>query len=379
MTLSSDNYSLDVTQVIQNIDTESEYNFKVVATDFFSSAEYAHNLSTAYTIMDFNQSGKGIAIGKVSTQDAFEINMNMNVTGNISQNSYFNGRRMQYIPYGIGPNYGWYPALSGEINEQYDNHAFTLNVTQTYSGATGILYGNIRCNNYVLSIIHFKLLNSGGLNLNDFKIKIDGNKYYLYAKTNASYQAYLFEVISESTLNLSSKLPVFIFNLPSYSETVSEPTGTTPVSYLLDSIYPVGAIYFSISSTNPGNFMGGTWIQWCQGRVPVGVYANESAFDSPDKMGGSLTHYHDWRIGMHWYYGDACGEGNGSGTGAYVYTDNRYDGWARDLASLSVPVNNNNTTATKAVSASGKYSQGNTSSTNTFPRYTTCYMWKRTA
>lgn len=75
LNLSDDQYSLNKTQVIQNIDTESEYNFKAVATDYFSSAEYSHNLSTAYTLMDFNRSGKGMAIGKVSTQDALEINM----------------------------------------------------------------------------------------------------------------------------------------------------------------------------------------------------------------------------------------------------------------------------------------------------------------
>ena len=75
------------TQIIQNIDTESEYNFKIVATDYFSSVEYLHNLSTAYTLMDFNQSGKGIAIGKVSTDDSFEVNMNTKFTGNLTINN----------------------------------------------------------------------------------------------------------------------------------------------------------------------------------------------------------------------------------------------------------------------------------------------------
>ena len=51
-TLSSSGYSLSTIQIIGNIDTESEYNFKAVATDYFSLAEYSHNLSTAYTLMD---------------------------------------------------------------------------------------------------------------------------------------------------------------------------------------------------------------------------------------------------------------------------------------------------------------------------------------
>ena len=34
VTLSTSNYSIDTTRIIQNIDTESEYNFKILATDF---------------------------------------------------------------------------------------------------------------------------------------------------------------------------------------------------------------------------------------------------------------------------------------------------------------------------------------------------------
>ena len=55
VTLSTSNYSIDTTRIIQNIDTESEYNFKILATDFFGFSEYSHNLSTAYTLMDFKK------------------------------------------------------------------------------------------------------------------------------------------------------------------------------------------------------------------------------------------------------------------------------------------------------------------------------------
>ena len=162
--LNNTNYTINATQIIQNIDTESEYNFKMVATDFFSSAEYSHNLSTAYTLVDYNQSGKGMAIGKVSTQNACEINMDTKITGN-----------------------------------------FTIN-----------------------------------------------NKT------------------------------------------------------IFDLIYPVGSIYISVNSTNPGNLFGGTWVAWGAGRVPVGVNTSDSDFKTPEKTGGSKSHRHSFRIGMHWWYGSAC-------------------------------------------------------------------------
>ena len=57
---------------------------------------------------------------------------------------------------------------------------------------------------------------------------------------------------------------------------------------LLD-VYPVGAIYMSTSSTNPGSIFGGTWEAWGSGRVPVGVNTNDGDFNSANKTGGSKT------------------------------------------------------------------------------------------
>ena len=58
---------------------------------------------------------------------------------------------------------------------------------------------------------------------------------------------------------------------------------------LLLMIYPVGSIYMSASSTNPGVLFGGTWVAWGQGRVPVGVNADDSEYNGSDKTGGNAT------------------------------------------------------------------------------------------
>lgn len=237
--LDSSSYDLETIKIIQNIDTESEYNFKVVATDFFSFAEYSHNLSTAYTLMDFNHSGRGLAIGKVSTENAFEVSMDTKLNGD-----------------------------------------FTIN-------------------------------------------------------------------------------------------------GKT----IFDLIYPIGSIYMSVNGTNPSLLFGGTWTAWGKGRVPVGVNTSDSSFNSSEKTGGSSDHRHEWRIGMHWWYGGACGESAGNGTGAYVYSEGRYDGWGRELNSKSMPVNHAvyNSQSSVTATPSGKYSQGDTSSKSNLQPYITCYMWKRIA
>ena len=59
---------------------------------------------------------------------------------------------------------------------------------------------------------------------------------------------------------------------------------------LLDIQYPVGSIYMSTSSTNPSTIMGGTWIAWGSGRVPVGVDTTDTDFSTVEAVGGEKTH-----------------------------------------------------------------------------------------
>lgn len=237
--LDNTNYTISTTQIIQNIDTESEYNFKIVATDFFSFAEYSHNLSTAFTLMDFHQSGKGMAIGKVSTQNAFEINMDTKITG--------------------------------------------------------------------------------GLTINN--------------KT------------------------------------------------IFDLIYPIGSIYMSVNSTNPGSLFGGTWTAWGQGRVPVGV-STSGTFNTVEKTGGSETHKltvaqmpshtHTQNSHRHNYGRPALfgGENNDDGS---IFTP-RYSG----RTSSQYKGNSNGWTEMSYTTATNQNTGGGEAHNNLQP-YITCYMFKRTA
>ena len=59
---------------------------------------------------------------------------------------------------------------------------------------------------------------------------------------------------------------------------------------ILDKTYPIGSIYMSSSSTNPGTLFGGTWTAWGAGRVPVGFASGDSDFGTSEKTGGEKTH-----------------------------------------------------------------------------------------
>jgi hypothetical protein len=53
-------------------------------------------------------------------------------------------------------------------------------------------------------------------------------------------------------------------------------------------LFPVGAIYTAIVSTNPGTLLGfGTWTAFGAGRVPVGFDAGNALFDTAEETGGS--------------------------------------------------------------------------------------------
>jgi hypothetical protein len=135
-------------------------------------------------------------------------------------------------------------------------------------------------------------------------------------------------------------------------------------SAALDSIYPIGAIYTSITSGSPQSVFGGTWVSFGQGRVLVGHddtsspdsdFVASSTDGSSVLVGGAKTHTLSVdEIPSH-THGISNFE-NPAGTGS--------TGSANGASSFSTV----NTTATG----------GGTAHNNLQP-YVVVYMWKRTA
>jgi len=60
---------------------------------------------------------------------------------------------------------------------------------------------------------------------------------------------------------------------------------------IINIIYPVGSIYISTVSTNPGTLFGvGTWTAFGAGRTLVGLDSGDTAFNTVEKTGGAKTH-----------------------------------------------------------------------------------------
>jgi hypothetical protein len=62
-------------------------------------------------------------------------------------------------------------------------------------------------------------------------------------------------------------------------------------SSLVNLIYPIGAIYISVNSTDPGTIWSGTtWVAFGAGKTLVGLDSGDTDFDQVEETGGAKTH-----------------------------------------------------------------------------------------
>lgn len=150
-----------------------------------------------------------------------------------------------------------------------------------------------------------------------------------------------------------------------------------PINNMINKIYPIGTIYMSVNSVNPGEVFGGVWKSWGTGRVPVGVDAAQTEFNAVEKTGGDKNlqaHSHDFSATT-------------SSNGAHTHNLTGVDG-----ATITSGVKNRVAAATggstfAVVQSGGAHTHtvsgttgscGSGNAQNLQP-YITCYMWKRIA
>ncbi len=52
---------------------DNAYDIRLTVKDYFGTDTLKVDVPTAFTLLDFRSTGKGIAVGKVSEKDGFEI------------------------------------------------------------------------------------------------------------------------------------------------------------------------------------------------------------------------------------------------------------------------------------------------------------------
>lgn len=149
-------------------------------------------------------------------------------------------------------------------------------------------------------------------------------------------------------------------------------------------IYPVGSIYMSANNVSPQTFLGGTWVSWGAGRVPVGVDSSDSDFDTVEKTGGAKSvvltkknlpqHDHSTmsaELGMAYITTGLTGS-----VSAPVNFSTSVESRKYLVTGSSLEVDNPDiTSAYQCRTGNAGISQAH----NNLQPYITCYMWKRTA
>lgn len=162
------------------------------------------------------------------------------------------------------------------------------------------------------------------------------------------------------------------------------PAATT--DQILNLVYPVGSIYMSVNNVSPQIFIGGTWVAWGAGCVPVSVDTTDSDFNTVEKTGGAKTvalttnempgHTHSCA--------QALTQTSTANQIGLNYSDVSTSGYfSRSRSSNNYGSTNSGTRKTNLI---GNFSHSHTMGTtgrgfahNNLQPYITCYMWKRTA
>ena len=129
---------------------------------------------------------------------------------------------------------------------------------------------------------------------------------------------------------------------------------------VLDTVWPVGSIYFSRVDTNPATLLGGgTWERIAQGRFLVGQDDADADFDTVEETGGAKTHtLTEAEMPSHTH--EQTAPTSASGGAVRFATDSNASG--ADTAG-------NN--ATQSTGGGGAH--------NNLPPYFVAYIWARTA
>lgn len=170
---------------------------------------------------------------------------------------------------------------------------------------------------------------------------------------------------------------------------------------LLDMIYPVGSIYMSVNSSNPGSLFGGTWQAYAQGRVLIGAGTGTDSRSEKKTFAAGSTggeYNHQLTVGELASHNHSASTNSASLTGAIDTTDDNTNDRrigtgdasgilsSRETASVMRYGSGGFVSARTGISINASHSHSvtvnsngsNTAHNNTQP-YITAYIWRRTA
>lgn len=192
-----------------NCDIGKQYTLTASVTDLFGrTASVTTVISTAFCVLNVNKSKTGLAIGKYSEKDAFEVDMY----------SEFNDTLV--AKKGITQGYGRPESINTFYGDASLRYFLATRNCKTGKPPTDSCVLNLAWDNSKY----------------DNQLAVDKDRIYTRAGSDG------------------------------------QGTWSPWKTYLpVDAMFPVGAIYLTWNDNNPGNFLGGTWVRMAEGRALFGV------------------------------------------------------------------------------------------------------------
>lgn len=213
----SNKYSVSNSTYIFKADSNASYDVRIVAKDRHGSTTRTTSVSTAFTILNWHESGTGFAVGKVSeAENTFEVGISADFQGAV---------------YGQAFGLGELPSIPTSAN----------------------------FNNYLTPGCYAVYLNATAETISNIPVKLAGR---LYVSLSNGFDG------GGANLYLEQKYVPFDYGVctrhtPAWVRYIEKGTSAalTITSWFNEAIkaYPVGSIYLAYNHTSPASLFGGTW------------------------------------------------------------------------------------------------------------------------
>lgn len=147
----------------------------------------------------------------------------------------------------------------------------------------------------------------------------------------------------------------------------------TTIDSTINSIYPIGSVYISLTETNPGTYLKGIWVQFGQGRTLIGEGTGDDGSNTMSftagSIGGNYEHNHTYGIKINDYYSNISNLNlrNSDGSWQGGVDDGRRNAY----------VNSGCQEGNNEVNSQTYKIEANTSNSKNMHPYITVYFWKR--
>ena len=290
-------------KILSGAKNDSEYVISGTVTDQLGrSSVTSIKIGTAFAIWDVRPDEKGMAFGKYSTgANKFEVAWDAYFDKKIeAELGVFNnhivtnkGMYVKNVSAGSG-SVGYVLVAEIKIKNSYANSPIIFEISRRgqaeitrvhisflndIDNDPGLAYGYIQGGSLLWGGVYIHKKTSG--------------VWDLYVKKNESYDGIGVTNVKYDHSYMDGKIDIaypatFVSSLPS---------GYQALGFRNYDIFPVGAVYISVTSTNPSTYFGGTWVQFGQGKTLVGVNTSDEDFNTVEKTGGTKRRPLAARIG----------------------------------------------------------------------------------